>query len=131
VPVAAARLAHVLVRDAREWVAGRVEQQLLAGAPRFLLAAAARVERLADLSRLGGQVVADALELGEAQERGAGPAAVHGWRKRRAERAELLVEPRDLVAERAARGRVVRLERREKRRLDGHRHVIRLSARWG
>ena len=127
-PVAAARLAHVLVRDAREWVAGRVEQQLLAGAPRFLLAAAARVERLADLSRLGGQVVADALELGEAQERGAGPAAVHGWRKRRA---ELLVEPRDLVAERAARGRVVRLERREKRRLDGHRHVIRLSARWG
>jgi hypothetical protein len=128
VPVATAAFADVLVRDARERVGGRVEEELLAGAAGFLLAASTGVEFPADRSGLRGQVVADALELGEAQERRPG-ATDHRRRDRRPERAKLLVEPSDLVTERAPGGRVVRLERWKDRRVDGQGHVIRLWAR--
>ena len=128
-PVAAAALSDVRVRHAREPVGGRVEQQLLAGAPRLLLAEATRVEFLADLGGVDGQVVADALELGDAEQRG--PASIRRGGQWSAECAELLVEPCDLIAQRATRRRVVDDERLENGRLDGHRHVSRLSERSG
>jgi hypothetical protein len=130
VPVATAALADVRVRHARESVGRRVEQQLLAGAARLLLPEAARVELLAHLGGLGGEPVADALELGDAEERG--PAAEGRRREWSAERAELIVEPRDLIAERAAGGSVVDEERLENWGMGGgQRHVSPQSARSG
>ncbi|MEA2435968.1 MAG: hypothetical protein QOF65_524, partial [Thermoleophilaceae bacterium] len=67
-PVAAAALADICVRHARERVGRGVEQQFLASATRFLLAGPACVELLAHRSGLSRQPVADALELGEAEE---------------------------------------------------------------
>jgi hypothetical protein len=128
-PVPAAALADVGVRHSHEPVGGRVEQQLLAGAARLLLAEPARVELLADLGGLDGQVVADALELGDAEERG--PAAEGRRREWSAERAELLVEPRNLIAQRAAGSCVVDDERLENWGMGGQRHVSRLSVRSG
>jgi hypothetical protein len=70
VPVAAARLANVRVRDAAEAMAGGVEQQLLARAAGELLALALRVELLPAGRGARGEGVAGALEFREREKRG-------------------------------------------------------------
>jgi hypothetical protein len=70
VPVTAARLADVGIRDAAEAVAGGVEQELLARAAGELLALALRVELLPAGRGARGKRVAGALELREREQRG-------------------------------------------------------------
>jgi hypothetical protein len=72
VRAAAARLADAGVRDARQAVLARIEQQLLARAAGEFLARAALVEVGADGGGAAGEGVARALELGEREEGGAG-----------------------------------------------------------
>jgi hypothetical protein len=159
VPVAAARLADVRVRDAAEAVAGGVEQQLLARTAGELLALALHVELLPAGRGTRGKCVAGALELREREKRGgagsllhqgckigtapgvlrragrcdaapvlfrraerrdaapvlfrradprdAAPRRLHRRRQRGPEVGELCVEPRDLVAQRPPRSRLV------------------------
>jgi hypothetical protein len=77
VPVTAARLADVGIRDAAEAVAGGVEQELLARAAGELLALALRVELLPAGRGARGKRVAGALELREREQRGGAGSLFH------------------------------------------------------
>jgi hypothetical protein len=131
VPVAAARLADVGVRDACEAVAGGVEQHLLASTAGLLLAPAARVELLPPGCGLARKRVPRALEGGEAQEASATPGGVERRGEGGGEGSELLVEPGDLVAQRAPRRGLVRRRRRQQVPVDGDGHLTLRSVRSG
>jgi hypothetical protein len=89
-----------------------VGQHLLAGAKQLLLNTAALVELSAHVGGAPGKRVADALELRQPEQAGA-PAGRNRRTHRRSQRRELLVEPRDLLAQRASSCRVVDDERLE------------------
>lgn len=140
--VAAAGLADVGVRDAGERVRGGVQEHRLPGAAEVLLGGAVCVEDAAGGGGAGGEVVALALESGEGEEGGAGgrPAGRRAARQRRhlrprargcggGEVPELAVEPRDLVAQRLARGRLVDLRDGDEAPVRERDHVSHLSVR--
>ena len=64
------------------------------------------IELLTPGGGVGGELVPCPLEIGKAEEGGATP-AVDRDRQRSLQRAELLLEPRDLVAQRASRAGLV------------------------
>jgi hypothetical protein len=137
VPVAASGLADRLVRHARKWVGGRVEQHLLAGTARLFLRAAALVEGLARSRGVSGEGVARLLELSEAEQRRS-PAARAGGAHwdccgpgREHQPRQLVLQARDLVAQRAADGRLVDEGRAKGVRLHRRGHVSPRSVRSG
>jgi hypothetical protein len=106
VPVAAAGLADVGVRDSAEAVTGRVEQELLADAARLLVLAAALVQLAAQGGRSLREGVARPLEVGEREHGRAGSSGADrhdrlaAGPRRQDEVAQLRLEPRDLRAQR-------------------------------
>jgi hypothetical protein len=97
-------------------VGSRIEQELLARASHLLLGATALVQLRPYVARSRGERVANRLELLDTEQSGAASPR-RRCRHGRPQSSELLVEPRDLLAERPPRRPVVDDERVENGRL--------------
>src|SRR2546423_9391556 len=109
VPVVAARLAHVGVGNPHVRVTIRLEEQLLPQPPVRLLDLAPLFGLAADGAGRRGQPVANPVELSEVEQLGCGDAAADGrpLPVRDDRGSKLGLEPRDLLAQRPARGGLV------------------------